>query len=121
LDQAFDAVIVEILPEMLELFGNFPQAVSHIGLVNAAWAISQTTEKAQAKVGAMPLASGMSPSIPFRRKGDNLLSVCSDNSGLKNSRAHLVTKMPAANPTRASVVRQHMRRMIIYGIAPSQT
>lgn len=31
----------EILPETRELLGNFPQAFSHIGLVNAAWAISQ--------------------------------------------------------------------------------
>ena len=29
-----------------ELLGNFPQAFSHIGLVNAAWAISEA-EKAQ--------------------------------------------------------------------------
>src|SRR3954454_7791510 len=27
-----------------ELLGNFPQAFSHIGLVNAAWAISQANE-----------------------------------------------------------------------------
>ena len=31
----------EILPGTKELLGNFPQAFSHIGLVNAAWAISQ--------------------------------------------------------------------------------
>jgi GH15 family glucan-1,4-alpha-glucosidase len=31
----------EILPETKELLGNFPQAFSHIGLVNAAWAIFQ--------------------------------------------------------------------------------
>jgi GH15 family glucan-1,4-alpha-glucosidase len=31
----------EVLPETSELLGNFPQAFSHIGLVNAAWAISQ--------------------------------------------------------------------------------
>ena len=31
----------EVLPETRELLGNFPQAFSHIGLVNAAWAISQ--------------------------------------------------------------------------------
>jgi GH15 family glucan-1,4-alpha-glucosidase len=31
----------EIDPTSGELLGNFPQAFSHIGLVNAAWAISQ--------------------------------------------------------------------------------
>jgi GH15 family glucan-1,4-alpha-glucosidase len=31
----------EVDPENGELLGNFPQAFSHIGLVNAAWAISQ--------------------------------------------------------------------------------
>jgi GH15 family glucan-1,4-alpha-glucosidase len=31
----------EVEPETGELLGNFPQAFSHIGLVNAAWAISQ--------------------------------------------------------------------------------
>jgi GH15 family glucan-1,4-alpha-glucosidase len=31
----------EVDPNSGELLGNFPQAFSHIGLVNAAWAISQ--------------------------------------------------------------------------------
>jgi GH15 family glucan-1,4-alpha-glucosidase len=31
----------EVDPESKELLGNFPQAFSHIGLVNAAWAIAQ--------------------------------------------------------------------------------
>jgi GH15 family glucan-1,4-alpha-glucosidase len=31
----------EVDPESNELLGNFPQAFSHIGLVNAAWVISQ--------------------------------------------------------------------------------
>ncbi len=31
----------EVAPSNRELLGNFPQAFSHIGLVNAAWAISQ--------------------------------------------------------------------------------
>jgi len=36
----------------------------------------------------MPLASGISPSIPFRRKGDNIFSVLLHNSGLKNFRPY---------------------------------
>jgi alpha,alpha-trehalase len=31
----------EVDPASNELLGNFPQAFSHIGLVNAAWVISQ--------------------------------------------------------------------------------
>jgi GH15 family glucan-1,4-alpha-glucosidase len=30
-----------------EQMGNFPQAFSHIGLVNAAWAISQAEQRRQ--------------------------------------------------------------------------
>jgi GH15 family glucan-1,4-alpha-glucosidase len=33
-----------------ELLGNFPQAFSHIGLINAAWAISE----AERRQGALP-------------------------------------------------------------------
>jgi GH15 family glucan-1,4-alpha-glucosidase len=29
-----------------EMIGNFPQAFSHIGLVNAAWAIAQARQRA---------------------------------------------------------------------------
>src|SRR5512133_1890366 len=36
----------EVDPETGELLGNFPQAFSHIGLVNAAWAISQAELRA---------------------------------------------------------------------------
>ena len=36
----------EVDDESGELLGNFPQAFSHIGLVNAAWAISQARERA---------------------------------------------------------------------------
>jgi GH15 family glucan-1,4-alpha-glucosidase len=35
----------EVLPKTRELLGNFPQAFSHIGLVNAAWAISQAADR----------------------------------------------------------------------------
>ncbi|MCU1554339.1 MAG: glycoside hydrolase family 15 protein [Arthrobacter sp.] len=37
----------EVAPDSSELLGNFPQAFSHIGLVNAAWAISE----AEARTG----------------------------------------------------------------------
>jgi GH15 family glucan-1,4-alpha-glucosidase len=41
----------EVDPASGELLGNFPQAFSHIGLVNAAWAISEA-ERRQAAPGA---------------------------------------------------------------------
>jgi alpha,alpha-trehalase len=37
----------EVDPQTGDLLGNFPQAFSHIGLVNAAWAIAQAEEKGQ--------------------------------------------------------------------------
>jgi GH15 family glucan-1,4-alpha-glucosidase len=39
----------EVDPESGELLGNFPQAFSHIGLVNAAWAISRAEGSANAQ------------------------------------------------------------------------
>ncbi len=36
----------EVDPETGELLGNFPQAFSHIGMVNAAWAISEAERRA---------------------------------------------------------------------------
>jgi GH15 family glucan-1,4-alpha-glucosidase len=41
----------EIDPSNGELLGNFPQAFSHIGLVNAAWAISETERVQQTSAG----------------------------------------------------------------------
>lgn len=38
-------------PESGELLGNFPQAFSHIGLINAAWAIDEAERSAQAGAG----------------------------------------------------------------------
>jgi GH15 family glucan-1,4-alpha-glucosidase len=35
----------EVDPDTGELLGNFPQAFSHIGLVNAAWAISEAEQR----------------------------------------------------------------------------
>jgi GH15 family glucan-1,4-alpha-glucosidase len=34
----------EVDPETGEMLGNYPQAFSHIGLINAAWAISQAEQ-----------------------------------------------------------------------------
>ena len=41
----------EVNPDTQELLGNFPQAFSHIGLVNAAWAISQAEKLERASQG----------------------------------------------------------------------
>lgn len=39
----------EVDPRTKELLGNFPQAFSHVGLVNAAWAIAQAEGTAGGK------------------------------------------------------------------------
>ena len=36
----------ELDPATGEMIGNFPQALSHIGLINAAWAICQARQAA---------------------------------------------------------------------------
>ena len=41
----------EVDPATGELLGNFPQAFSHIGLVNAAWAIEQAEQRRDAEPG----------------------------------------------------------------------
>jgi GH15 family glucan-1,4-alpha-glucosidase len=48
----------EVIPGSDELLGNFPQAFSHIGLVNAAWAISE------AENPRTPDAQPLSPTAP---------------------------------------------------------
>ena len=50
----------EVDPSTGELLGNYPQAFSHIGLVNAAWAISQAEDKtsAGAKAAAGSVGEG---------------------------------------------------------------
>ncbi|WP_426978298.1 glycoside hydrolase family 15 protein [Pseudarthrobacter sp. O4] len=45
----------EVAPDSSELLGNFPQAFSHIGLVNAAWAISE----AEARAGSAGPGAGV--------------------------------------------------------------
>jgi alpha,alpha-trehalase len=44
----------EVDPVSGEMIGNFPQAFSHIGLVNAAWAIAQAQQRAGVAVPAGP-------------------------------------------------------------------
>ena len=44
----------EVDPATGELLGNFPQAFSHIGLINAAWAISQAERRQAAATGSLP-------------------------------------------------------------------
>ncbi len=53
----------EVDPDSGELLGNFPQAFSHIGLINAAWAIDEAERAARA--GGPPDALG--PSAAVRR------------------------------------------------------
>jgi alpha,alpha-trehalase len=54
----------EVDPATGELLGNFPQAFSHIGLINAAWAISEAERRHAASPGGLP-----APSRPFRQRG----------------------------------------------------
>jgi GH15 family glucan-1,4-alpha-glucosidase len=46
-----DLLAEEVDPRTGELLGNFPQAFSHIGLVNAAWAISQAERRQRPQGG----------------------------------------------------------------------
>jgi GH15 family glucan-1,4-alpha-glucosidase len=39
----------EVDPRTRELLGNFPQAFSHIGLVNAAWAITDAEQRSRGR------------------------------------------------------------------------
>ena len=54
----------EVDQETGELLGNFPQAFSHIGLVNAAWAISQARGTAAPPSGGTTLLTGPVPAEP---------------------------------------------------------
>lgn len=58
----------EVDPATGELLGNFPQAFSCIGLINAAWAISEAEHRQAASQPASP--GGLpAPSRPFRQRG----------------------------------------------------
>jgi GH15 family glucan-1,4-alpha-glucosidase len=48
----------EVDPGSGEMIGNFPQAFSHIGLVNAAWAINQAQARAAGRAQAAAAGSG---------------------------------------------------------------
>ena len=41
-----------------EMIGNFPQAFSHIGLVNAAWAIAQAQQRADSRANSAAMPAG---------------------------------------------------------------
>ena len=49
----------EVDPASGEMIGNFPQAFSHIGLVNAAWAISQARQPAAGSTAEQDASSPM--------------------------------------------------------------
>ena len=66
----------EVDPRTGELLGNFPQAFSHIGLVNAAWAIAEA-ERGQRQEGPMILRG------PRRRRATRTLAIDVGGSGLK--------------------------------------
>jgi len=51
----------EVDPGSGEMIGNFPQAFSHIGLINAAWAIAQARQRAASRGPAVPVGAGGAP------------------------------------------------------------
>jgi GH15 family glucan-1,4-alpha-glucosidase len=69
-----DLLAEEVHPSSGELLGNFPQAFSHIGLINAAWAISQA-EGCHAPTAPEDRRTGMaapSAEVLRARRGPNL-------------------------------------------------
>ena len=64
-----DLLAEEVDPATGELLGNFPQAFSHIGLINAAWAISEAERRQAASLGGLPARPGLSASaVGFRAR-----------------------------------------------------
>ena len=58
----------EVDPRTGEMIGNFPQAFSHIGLINAAWAITQPKDGNNFRFYGLPPRTGPSDRRPDRRK-----------------------------------------------------
>jgi alpha,alpha-trehalase len=59
----------EVDPATGELLGNFPQAFSHNGLINAAWAISEAVRRHAASLGGLPAQFRLSASaVGFRAR-----------------------------------------------------
>ena len=65
----------EVDPATGELLGNFPQAFSHIGLINAAWAISEAERRHAASLGGLPAQLPAFPPVRGGVPGTILLPV----------------------------------------------
>jgi Glycosyl hydrolases family 15 len=58
----------EVDPARGEMIGNFPQAFSHIGLINAAWAITQARQLAPGRTSPYPPCSALVAVLFYRRR-----------------------------------------------------
>jgi len=58
----------EVDPARSEMIGNLPQAFSHIGLINAAWAITQARQLAPGRTSPYPPCSALVAVLFYRRR-----------------------------------------------------